>query len=340
MQLLLVAHAAPRWGFGHLNRCRVLAELAQRQGWRPQLLVRGPADEVRERLAGLDAVIEVIPETASLDEEIDCLDRAIAESDRVIIDHAHLDTEQAVWLSSRGVPWLTFTYQDGSVGEPDWLVNTRPGLLPRQASGPTRYLFGPAYAVLREEFAQSCEVAYRLLAENQRLFVTFGGGDDFGAGEALLPALLAAFPDLVLEVVTTRANSGLGALEKLRSIHGPRLNLYIGPKQIQPLMCRAGAALIAGGTTTYELAAVGIPFLVVTLVENQRAQAGAWARLGAAIDIGPIENVGVGGRAVAALTHLYHDGDSCRAMREAGRRCVDGRGAERILDALAQPPSR
>lgn len=340
MRLLLVAHAAPRWGFGHLNRCRVLAESARRRGWRTRLLVRGPVDEVRRRLSGHDGELEVIPEAASAAEEIERLDAALRSADRAVIDHPHLDAEGAAWLDARGVPWLTFTHRDQCPGEPDWLVNIRPGLVPRDASGRTRFLNGPAYAVLREEFAEPCGVPYHPLGENPRLFVTFGGGDDYGAGERVLPPLLDAFPELALDVVTTPANSGLPVIKELRRGHGCRVALHVSPDRMQPLMCRAGAALIAGGTTTYELAAVGIPFLVVTLVENQRAQAAAWADLGAAIDIGPVDGVAAVERALTALGRLARDADQCRAMRQAGRRQVDGRGAERILEALAQPSIR
>ncbi len=332
MRLLLVAHASPRWGFGHLNRCQVLAEAARGRGWEARLLVRGPADEVQRRLSGFDGAVEVISEEAPHTEEIDRLARELTLADRAIIDHPHLDPQEADWLATRGVPWLTFTYRDDWPGEPDWLVNIRPGLEPRHVQSRTCFLHGPAYAVLREEFARPCETPYRPLNDNPRLFVTFGGGDDFGASERLLPSLLVAFPELALDVVTTRANSGLTAIERLRESHGDRVALHIGPARMQPLMCRAGAAVIAGGTTTYELAAVGIPFLVMTLVENQRAQAAAWARLGAAIDIGPVDHVG--DRAVTALGDLSRDAARCRAMREVGRQQVDGRGAERILDAL------
>ncbi|WP_322522123.1 hypothetical protein SR882_04360 [Guyparkeria halophila] len=284
--------------------------------------------------------MELIPEGASTTEEIEHLDLARRSVDRVIIDHPHLDAGSAAWLGSRGIPWLTFTHRDHWLGEPDWLVNIRPGLAPRQASGRTRFLHGPAYAVLREEFAEACEAAYRSLGENPRLFVTFGGGDDFGAGECLLPPLLEAFPELAVDVVTTRANSGLAVIEALCRTHGKRAALHVGPDRMQPLMCRAGAALIAGGTTTYELAAVGIPFLVVTLVENQRAQAAAWADLGAAVDLGSVDERSVGDRAVTAVDALVRDAGACQAMRQAGRRQVDGRGAERILEALAQSPRR
>ncbi|MFW6021863.1 MAG: hypothetical protein ACOCPR_07250, partial [Guyparkeria sp.] len=81
----------------------------------------------------------------------------------MVIDHPHLDAGQAAWLSTWGVPWLTFTYRDDWLGDPDWLVNIRPGLSPRQAAGRTRFLYGPAYAVLREEFARPCETSYRPL---------------------------------------------------------------------------------------------------------------------------------------------------------------------------------
>ncbi|HHQ68692.1 MAG TPA: hypothetical protein ENM98_00065 [Halothiobacillaceae bacterium] len=340
MRLVLVAHGAPRWGFGHLNRCRVLAETAQRRGWTTFLLLRGPAQAVSARLPKGIGYVEILDIDAPRKEEWRRLRSLLNRADRLIVDHPNLDADWANWLAAQGVPWLTFTHRSYWLGEPDWLVNIRPGLSPPSGCSRTRCLFGPAFAVLRTEFHQPCQQPYLPFSENPRLFVTFGGGDDFGASARLLPALLDQFSTLSIDVVTTAENTGLSLVQRLARDYPERLRLYVNPPQMQPLICQAGAALVAGGTTTFELAALGIPFLVVSLVENQREQAVAWAQLGMAFDLGWIDDPDVVERAADSISQLMASADESRRRHAIGPAEVDGLGADRIIQALESDPPR
>jgi spore coat polysaccharide biosynthesis protein SpsF len=96
---------------------------------------------------------------------------------------------------------------------------------------------------------------------------------------------------------------------------------------------RADLALISFGVTAYEMAALGVPSLYLTLTEDHAKSASAFCQAG----IGDIVSVDVDGIA-SALNGLLLDRGRRHAMSEIGRALIDGQGAERIAAELAAVP--
>ncbi len=58
-----------------------------------------------------------------------------------------------------------------------------------------------------------------------------------------------------------------------------------------PIMESADLAVMAGGMTVFETAALGIPALILQIAENQKMIAAAWQQSGYAVDLGPLEDL-------------------------------------------------
>ena len=93
----------------------------------------------------------------------------------------------------------------------------------------------------------------------------------------------------------------------------------------------------ASGTSAWELACIGVPTLLVAVVDNQKAGYAAALDAGIARGLGTIDEIRA--HRAAAVTHL----DSYLAALAAGTVStreamakVDGRGAERIVEAWAE----
>jgi len=99
------------------------------------------------------------------------------------------------------------------------------------------------------------------------------------------------------------------------------------------LMQRADLAITAAGGTIYETACLGLPSLVLVLAENQEKNAGACRRhelavvMGAASALAPSD-------VAQAVSRLMHDPAARHRMRTRGRALIDGRGPERIRQAM------
>jgi spore coat polysaccharide biosynthesis predicted glycosyltransferase SpsG/L-amino acid N-acyltransferase YncA len=107
--------------------------------------------------------------------------------------------------------------------------------------------------------------------------------------------------------------------------------------------------MISGsGTTMWELAALGVPMALVEIVDNQRDNYAFALESGIAVGLGSIAEIDPDGfgaadlppgeraAAVASLRELGRDSQRRRAMSDAGRALVDGRGGERIVAAWAE----
>ena len=93
---------------------------------------------------------------------------------------------------------------------------------------------------------------------------------------------------------------------------------------------RADLALISFGVTAYEMAALGVPSLYVALSEDHARSSSALCQAGMG-EIVPPDPASI----ASALARLIADRDRRRAMSEAGRTLIDGKGAQRVAAELA-----
>jgi spore coat polysaccharide biosynthesis predicted glycosyltransferase SpsG len=105
------------------------------------------------------------------------------------------------------------------------------------------------------------------------------------------------------------------------------------------LMAWADLAITAGGSTCWELACLGLPALILTYSRDQELVAEAMQTAKAAVWMG--SGVSIREEQLrAALAELAPDDARRSQMSQAGRRLVDGRGAERVLSALEEVMDR
>jgi len=100
-------------------------------------------------------------------------------------------------------------------------------------------------------------------------------------------------------------------------------------------MAEADLAVSAAGTTALELAFLGVPSVLVSVASNQRPTAEALAERGASVDLG--DRRGVGAEALrSTVLRLLASPETRRSMRSRGREILDGRGVERVAEALRE----
>jgi spore coat polysaccharide biosynthesis predicted glycosyltransferase SpsG len=95
----------------------------------------------------------------------------------------------------------------------------------------------------------------------------------------------------------------------------------------------ADLATAAAGGTLWELARVGTPTLAIVLAENQWPGAAAFAREGAAVNLGWHTEVRAEDVRDATIA-LADDADRRTKLSRRAQALVDGRGALRVLAAM------
>lgn len=129
----------------------------------------------------------------------------------------------------------------------------------------TRLLIGSRYIPIREQFCgRVCGVSERV----REVLITTGGGDEENIAGQILRSIYRE--EIQFHLVVGQFNPFYGELEKLADTHGG-ITLHSGVTDMAGLMSRADIAVTAGGSTIYELAALGIPFICFSYAENQEA---------------------------------------------------------------------
>lgn len=115
-----------------------------------------------------------------------------------------------------------------------------------------------------------------------------------------------------------------------------RIRYHTGNEDLGPLMHQADLALSSSGYVKYELAAVGTPSLLLSIVEHQHGLGAHFAkRTGCADYLGPLKLLEPQTIADAILA-LANDTEARETMSRLGRDLVDGQALQRISEEIQQ----
>ena len=196
----------------------------------------------------------------------------------------------------------------------------------------TRVMTGPAYALLRQEYQLLRSQAAPRRGPVRRVLVSFGGVDQHGltlvAVQALLAIKDAAFE---VDVVLSAAASDYDSIAHLVA-NRPEFRLHDRVASLAPMMLAADLMIGSSGTTSWERLCLGLPAIVVTAAENQRASAEELDRRGLVRWLGDADKA-----TEAALRAALGEIMTTGLDGEWSRRCslvVDGGGIDRVRTVL------
>ncbi|MFN3816875.1 PseG/SpsG family protein [Brevundimonas sp.] len=336
--ILFRCNVSPSVGAGHLTRCRTLAAMLVERG--VACAMAGP--EESWRLPGDDALFQSWTPLTWTTGEADA-EAFIALAERLgarvaVMDDYRMDEPYQLRLRSAGLTWLQ--QFDASNPPPFWadfVANGGPRETPEHYRALARnpaleFLLGPEFAVLRPAF---CNLPPRKAGRPlKRLLISFGGGDDRGMVVRTLEALMEGPDDLSLRVMSGAGNPGNGSIQSWIADHAPdRAMLAVNPEDVAGEYLNADLAVIAGGTSTFEAAAAGVPMLITAMADNQIRQGLGWQDRGAAIYLGRAPEVNPLDIA-AHVAALAADDGRRTTMSRAGQANVDGQGCARLVDRL------
>lgn len=197
-----------------------------------------------------------------------------------------------------------------------------------------RKLLGASYTPLREQFQH---VSYKVRPEVRHILISTGGTDAYNmAGKLLEQILPEASPgNYQYHILTSRLNSHYRELGQLASVY-PEVHIHENVQDMAALMCQCDLALSAGGTTLYELCAVGVPAISFTTADNQLTAAETFlteAMIPYAGDVRTSLNHVIG-TVTIFLKDMVHSYEKRQKSSRAMRAFIDGNGSARIAAAL------
>jgi spore coat polysaccharide biosynthesis predicted glycosyltransferase SpsG len=327
LRVLFRAAGGPRRGFGHIVRA---VRLAKALGVPALISVRGAATA-----CGAVRTLGGIPVEAAL------LRPGAQHFDVIVVDDPSVPAARSAIARARRAGVLSISIHDLGIGchDADHLIDgsiDRPG----QELPTGRALAGPRFAILDPDL-RSLRTSDVCHETPPSVLIALGGGQHTALATRLARALTLRVGGLDVSVAggfSSPARCPTSSLIGSPRHGGGRIRLLGPQRTLAPTLARAAVAIVGGGVTLFEAAALGVPAIAVAVVEDQRPTIEGFARARAAVDGGRLFGVHAARAAIDGLSDavedLLKDERRRRELATRARRLVDGRGAERVSRAI------
>lgn len=264
MHILICADAYPQVGTGHLRRMLTLADALIEQN--AQITVQSSAlgikiaqdSNVPVRLIDAPCIPQAVIETLKHD-----------RYDAVLLDNYQWDVTSEALLRAH-VPFIAVVDDLADrLHDADLLLDQNAhhqsadydDLLPANC----QRLVGGDYCLLGAQFRTLPETTK---GPNAPVFVSLGGGDPNNDLVPMVQTLLTAIP-YRLTIATGSHIDQARELQQIAEDHPLRIELVFDSSRVAQQMQESQFAVAAGGTMTWERAALGLPSLCLIVADNQ-----------------------------------------------------------------------
>ena len=327
MRLFIRTEASSRIGLGHFMRCFALAEEAREQGIEVTFLLNEIGETVEMRLAQIGAKGLAVDGALGGTADFMALGTlGLTRQDWLLIDSYAASEDYIAFQKKAARVAVIDDLNALDRFDCDLLINPAQAArrVDYERKSQARLLLGADYALIRKEFCRP-----RMPAEDQPfIIVMFGGSDPKGLTAETVRDLNACLRDTVtIRVIAGPANQHLDSLRQL-AINLPRMQLHVSPESVAQILYGSALVITAAGGSVGEIAAMGLPALVLLVYDNQAAALKASpfpvidARNGLPSDLG------------SKVRQLLNDNDRRKAIAEAASKIVDGEGPARIMEAM------
>ena len=318
-------------GGGHVMRCLALADALKARGAVPVFAVNGEAMATVPALARAGYPVRLAERPGDLG------DQTGPAFDIIVFDHYRTGAAEHKRARADGARIVVIDDLGDRVHDCALLIDHNHGKSAQDYAGRApdgaQVLTGARFALLRPEFAahRAASLTRRAAGALNRVLVSFGLTDVGAITIAAYQAVRSALPQTPIDVI---AGPRAPSRERLEAVaqRDHRLALHEDARDVAGLMAQADLALGAAGGGALERCALGLPSLIVTVADNQRALAAALNEAGAAMALGqaPLD----ARRVASALSDLKAAPTMVRVMSDRAAAICDGRGVERVAQAV------
>ena len=340
MNIVIRADASDLIGTGHVMRCLALAQGWQDQGGKAIFVLANKSPELEARLLSEKMIILYLSVKAGCHEDahqtVDFTQQFAAQW--VVVDGYHFGAEYQKVIKDFGTRLLFIDdYGHADYYYADLVLNQNIAAnqdLYINRETYTKLLLGTEYALLRREFWKWRDWQRVVNPIASKILITLGGSDPDNVTLKVIQALnLLNKDNLEVNVVIGGSNPHYECLQREAADASSAISLHRNVSNMPELMAWADMAIAAGGSTNWELAFMGLPSIVITIADNQKAIAAELDRQGAIINLGwhqdvTIEQIGL------VLRELIGDRHKREDMSQKGRKLVDGNGASRVASQM------
>ena len=321
-KVFILTEGGENIGFGHITRCTALCQAFEERGIIPKFIVNGD-DSVIDLFANKNyEIFNWIGKKKRLLELIQNVDIAIIDSylaEKDIYDRISDIVKVPVYLDdNKRLDYPKGIIVNGSVyaEELDYPPNT----------GIT-YLLGTKYTPLRKEFWEVPEKNIKEKVES--VMVTFGGYDMRNMTPKILKMLIKKFPKLKKNVIIGKSFKNIEDIEKLKD-KKTKLYYNANAETMKNIMLETDIAISAAGQTTYELARIGLPTILIKVAKNQDLNINGLINHKLCAYAGSWKDNNLLYSMLYSINRLKKI-EIRQVMSKIGKRLIDGKGTNRVI---------
>lgn len=197
-----------------------------------------------------------------------------------------------------------------------------------------KLLLGCSYVPIRKEFFSTPRCKDKL---KKNIMITTGGSDRYNLCTVILKKILQSNmrTDIEIHVVCGKFNAHIDELKAIEK-ENSMVYIHINVPDMWNLMKKMDLAITAGGSTMYELCAMGIPIICFSFVDNQEKIVECFKERKLVPFAGNYMNqkLKMVDELYDSLEMMLQNEEKLDYYSEKLHELVDGRGAERIAHML------
>jgi UDP-2,4-diacetamido-2,4,6-trideoxy-beta-L-altropyranose hydrolase len=337
--LVIRADASAEIGSGHVMRCLALAEAWQDCGGSAifVLSISSPPLEARVRRERFE-ITHITSEVGSLGDADTTVQIAqMNKAEWVVVDGYNFSAEYQKRIKECGLSLLCIDdFGQAARYYADIVLNQNiyaDMFFYKNHEPSTRFLLGTKYALLRKEFFLWNGYKRVIPRTAKKILVTLGGSDPENITGIVIEALKTInLEGLEVLIVAGGLNPNYSKIQNMVK-NLPNFSLKRNVGNMPNLMAWADLAISAGGSTSWELAFMGVPSILLPIAENQQRTVNYFQTHEIARGIRSRESLNL-----KNLAKIISELAKSDVMRERfsknARKYVDGNGSFRVQSAM------
>lgn len=189
----------------------------------------------------------------------------------------------------------------------------------------TKLLLGCKYVILRGEFIEESPIIIKDKVKN--ILVTMGGSDINNYTPTVLESISKT--DNQINVIVGPQFQNIEVIKDI-ALNNKNINLIYNPKSVKDIMKKNDIAISAAGTTTYELAVLGIPTILICQADNQENIVRKTNDLKMMINLGNFKNV----KKEDIYNSLLYLINNKSKREDMSKRCIENVGRRGVINIV------
>lgn len=330
----MITKASNRLGLGHVKRCLRLGNALKAENI--EVTFSSPEDDMVRSLSHKEFDYQSLKKGSN--NKISFKENEFEEYDLALFDLLEENLDQFDFEGQTCKTAFIYTFEPQQIfGEPSVIIY--PGVKKIddnevQLSNKSIKLYsGPEYIILDQKFTEGEKIP-PIFQEVKNILITMGGSDPFDLTNTLLNCFQEIERNFIIDIV---AGPGYENLEDLKFRAGKsthQCKIHFNLPSLIKLMEQADLVFAPGGTTRFELCALGVPFVLLAFNQKQEMNNAFF-----------VENYNVGfnlglGEEISSqklsgiIDRIENNKTTVQKMSKRGQEIVDGKGLQRSKDLI------